>query len=542
MPGWWSAPGARSRCQSHTRHSLSGRQHWPGQSRHRTADPITPETLRSWPQVCLRSSANARKGATRGVPPLPILPIPAGPVRQAGGCIQPVLLRGRVDHIDGATGELLHRYSTVHEPGGVLPVACKTRRASRCPPCAEVYSADTYQLIRAGLSGGKGVPDTVASHPCVFTTLTAPSFGPVHLPRARKTAGSCAAARAGAARPARMASTHVLPVTGTARDDDRCSASRCARTATTTPARSCSTPAPPNCGGASPSPCAGPSPARPGSPTRRLLPRSGSPSPRSPNTSAAAWSTSTPSSASTAPAGPTTAPPAWATLDLLTAAIAQAADAVHLDTPGRARPARPHACAGAANTTPGLSPPPGNSPTPGSPPTSPSTPPRPPNAPAPSTAASPPPTSSPNCPSASTPAASSPTCLRLGKLPALEDLRLAAWAHMLGFRGHFSTKSRALLHHASARCAPNAPSTSATTAPPRASGRHPTTTPRSSSPTGDFAGQAYPSTTALSADAIRSGAPPTQPARGRPAMTRLLLTVPEAAEALAISPSRSTSC
>jgi hypothetical protein len=34
-------------------------------------------------------------------------------------------------------------------------------------------------------------------------------------------------------------------------------------------------------------------------------------------------------------------------------------------------------------------------------------------------------------------------CLRLGKLSQLKDLRLAAWAHMLGFRGHFSTKSRA---------------------------------------------------------------------------------------------------
>jgi hypothetical protein len=33
-------------------------------------------------------------------------------------------------------------------------------------------------------------------------------------------------------------------------------------------------------------------------------------------------------------------------------------------------------------------------------------------------------------------------CLRLSKLSGLEDLRLAAWAHMLGFRGHFSTKSR----------------------------------------------------------------------------------------------------
>ena len=103
------------------------------------------------------------QGQTRGVPPLPTDPIPAGTVRHPGGCLQPVLLRGRVDHIDGATGELLHRYTTVHEPGGVLPIACKTRRASRCPPCAEVYRADTYQLIRAGLTGGKGIPATVAS-------------------------------------------------------------------------------------------------------------------------------------------------------------------------------------------------------------------------------------------------------------------------------------------------------------------------------------------------------------------------------------------
>ncbi|GII94704.1 hypothetical protein Ssi02_49350 [Sinosporangium siamense] len=33
-------------------------------------------------------------------------------------------------------------------------------------------------------------------------------------------------------------------------------------------------------------------------------------------------------------------------------------------------------------------------------------------------------------------------CLRLGALEELADLRLVQWAHMLGFRGHFSTKSR----------------------------------------------------------------------------------------------------
>jgi hypothetical protein len=38
-----------------------------------------------------------------------------------------------------------------------------------------------WQLVYAGLAGGrKGVPDSVAEHPQVFATLTAPSFGPVH--------------------------------------------------------------------------------------------------------------------------------------------------------------------------------------------------------------------------------------------------------------------------------------------------------------------------------------------------------------------------
>ncbi|MEW9554078.1 replication initiator [Nonomuraea sp. NPDC050783] len=104
-------------------------------------------------------------------------------IKRAGGCRQPIHLRGKVEHYDQATGRLLHRYSTLREPNGVLRVACKTRRASRCPACAEVYRADTYQLIRAGLVGGKGVPETVSAHPCLFVTLTAPSFGAVHARR-----------------------------------------------------------------------------------------------------------------------------------------------------------------------------------------------------------------------------------------------------------------------------------------------------------------------------------------------------------------------
>lgn len=101
-------------------------------------------------------------------------------IKHTGGCRQPIHLRGKVDHYDQATGQLLHRYTTKHEPDGILRVPCKTRRASRCPACAETYRADTYHLIRAGLIGGKGVPETVTSHPTLFVTLTAPSFGTVH--------------------------------------------------------------------------------------------------------------------------------------------------------------------------------------------------------------------------------------------------------------------------------------------------------------------------------------------------------------------------
>ncbi|WP_371792547.1 replication initiator [Streptomyces sp. NBC_01471] len=34
------------------------------------------------------------------------------------------------------------------------------------------------------------------------------------------------------------------------------------------------------------------------------------------------------------------------------------------------------------------------------------------------------------------------TCLELGRLPEFAHIKLRKWAHMLGFRGHFSTKSR----------------------------------------------------------------------------------------------------
>ncbi|MEU0438912.1 replication initiator protein RepSA [Streptomyces sp. NPDC006186] len=103
-------------------------------------------------------------------------------IRRTGGCADPIHLRGWVLHKDKTTGETLHHYSTQNEPGGRLRVACGNRRASRCPACAWLYAGDTYRLIRAGLAGDddKDIPATVRDHPRVFATFTAPSFGPVH--------------------------------------------------------------------------------------------------------------------------------------------------------------------------------------------------------------------------------------------------------------------------------------------------------------------------------------------------------------------------
>jgi hypothetical protein len=100
-----------------------------------------------------------------------------------GNCANPVRLRGRVDAIDRATGEIASLYDTASEPGGVLRLPCGNRREDVCAPCSGVYKGDARQIIRSGLSGGKGIPESVVTHPCVFATLTAPGFGLVHTVR-----------------------------------------------------------------------------------------------------------------------------------------------------------------------------------------------------------------------------------------------------------------------------------------------------------------------------------------------------------------------
>jgi hypothetical protein len=106
-------------------------------------------------------------------------------VAQAGYCHHPIRLAGQVDQADRATGEVRTVYDAVREPDGVLLKACGTRRESRCPSCAATYRADAYQLLAAGLKGGKGVPGTIAEHPRLFVTFTAPSFGKVHSRKAQ---------------------------------------------------------------------------------------------------------------------------------------------------------------------------------------------------------------------------------------------------------------------------------------------------------------------------------------------------------------------
>jgi Replication initiator protein, pSAM2 len=101
-----------------------------------------------------------------------------------GHCAHPIRLAGRIDAIDRATGQMGAIYDTATEPGGVLLTPCGNRREEVCPGCSDIYKNDARQIIRTGLTGGKGMPAAITDHPCVFVTLTAPGFGPVHTTRA----------------------------------------------------------------------------------------------------------------------------------------------------------------------------------------------------------------------------------------------------------------------------------------------------------------------------------------------------------------------
>jgi len=98
----------------------------------------------------------------------------------AAACAHPVQLRGTIRRVDSATGEVTAAVHTDDLPDRLIYKPCGNRRAIAYPGCAETYRRDAFQLLRAGLAGGKGIPGSVAAHPVVFATFTAPSFGPVH--------------------------------------------------------------------------------------------------------------------------------------------------------------------------------------------------------------------------------------------------------------------------------------------------------------------------------------------------------------------------
>jgi hypothetical protein len=100
---------------------------------------------------------------------------------RVGHCAHPIRLTGQQHTVHAASGSILSTFASASLPDKVLYVRCNNRRASWCPSCSRTYQGDTWHLLKAGAAGGdKGVPESVASHPMVFATLTAPSFGPVH--------------------------------------------------------------------------------------------------------------------------------------------------------------------------------------------------------------------------------------------------------------------------------------------------------------------------------------------------------------------------
>ena len=95
-------------------------------------------------------------------------------------CVRPIRLHGSSQTLEVATGAIVSSYSSRQEPLGITLVPCGNRRESVCPACSRVYAGDMFHLIRAGVVGGKTVPDTIVENPLVFATVTAPSFGAVH--------------------------------------------------------------------------------------------------------------------------------------------------------------------------------------------------------------------------------------------------------------------------------------------------------------------------------------------------------------------------
>ena len=138
---------------------------------------------------------------------------------RCGWCAHPIRLRGYVLGADG--GRIA--FSSHNFPDNVVLKACGSRSELRCPSCATLYRGDARHLVRAGLEGGKGIDQSIATHPAVLLTLTAPGFGAVHR---ESPTGTCHSgdrqARCSHGRPLACQTRHP-------RDDDATGTPLCAR-------------------------------------------------------------------------------------------------------------------------------------------------------------------------------------------------------------------------------------------------------------------------------------------------------------------------
>ncbi len=111
----------------------------------------------------------------------------AARARAAGWCRHPVRLVGATRRYSADDGELAGTFASDQPPDRVLLKACGQRRATCCPTCSAVYRFDAYQLVAAGLRGGKGMPGE-RRRPCAppAPTGTPTTTPPAPTPAARR--------------------------------------------------------------------------------------------------------------------------------------------------------------------------------------------------------------------------------------------------------------------------------------------------------------------------------------------------------------------
>ena len=103
-------------------------------------------------------------------------------IRGTGGCTSPIRLEGESVAVSGRLGTVLARRSTTSrrpQASSSSPAATDASRAV-LPARSDIAATPTSWLRLGWRETRTGVSPSVASHPLVFATFTAPSFGAVH--------------------------------------------------------------------------------------------------------------------------------------------------------------------------------------------------------------------------------------------------------------------------------------------------------------------------------------------------------------------------